>query len=87
MAKQIEVIKGQGYFADKDGKKIMKAVLPAGVHEIPDDLVYVECDNRQELDAVHLDRPEPPKKQDYKSEVEACKTIDELKSFIRDRLL
>ena len=50
----MEVKTGFGYFVDTQGHKIAKAELPAGEHPLRDGFVYVECANKEALDAIEL---------------------------------
>ena len=45
---------GIGYFKDQAGHIIRKADLPAGKHPLKDGFTYVECVNKEALDAIEL---------------------------------
>ncbi len=50
----IEVKTGFGYYIDTQGHKVAKAELPIGKHPMADGLTYVECANKEALDAIVL---------------------------------
>jgi len=50
----IVVKTGFGYFVDTQGHKISKAELPPGKHQVSDGLTYIECANKEALDAIEL---------------------------------
>lgn len=51
---KIEVKTGFGYYVDTQGHKIAKSELPAGKHPLADGFTYVECANKEALDAIEL---------------------------------
>ncbi len=51
---QISVQTGFGYYKDLQGRIKAKAQLPAGQHDLADDLNYIEVDNQPALDAIEV---------------------------------
>lgn len=45
---------GFGYYVDSQGHKVSKYELPAGEHPLKDGFTYVECANKEALDAIEL---------------------------------
>lgn len=50
----MEVKTGFGYFVDTQGHKLSNYELPAGEHPLKDGFDYVECANKEALDAIVL---------------------------------
>jgi len=52
--KEIIVQSGFGYFRDKLGNITTKAELPAGAHQVPDDIEYIEVAGPADLAAIQV---------------------------------
>lgn len=50
----VEVKTGFGYYQDTQGHVVSKAELPEGSHRLAEGLIYIELQNRDELDAIEV---------------------------------